>query len=91
MLGLSGAAVLADQLDQYHQSFDVTAMIILLAACSYMWRQHRKSGSPPHSFGLQVAVTFAIYGLMMFVMKEVGALTFFSTSGHPAAHDSHGN
>jgi hypothetical protein len=91
MLGLSGASVINDQLRPYHLAFEVTGMMILLGACGYMWSQHRKSGRPLHSFWLLIVVTFAMYGLLTFIMKKVVAPTFLSTGWHPATHDSHRN
>lgn len=89
MLGLSGALVLKDQLGAYHQFFETGAIVILLAACVFMWNHHKKSGKPIHSFLLHVAVTFAMYGLMNFAMKELLAPVLGGTNVHSGVHAHH--
>lgn len=91
MVGLSGAEALKDQLGLYHQSFEVAAFIILVGACGYMWRQHRKADKPLYSFVLQVVATFSMYVAMTFVMKEIVAPAIFHRNGLSMTHNSHGH
>ncbi|MBX9688622.1 MAG: hypothetical protein K2X27_18075 [Candidatus Obscuribacterales bacterium] len=69
MIGLGGVTIFKEQLGQYHLVFEVGAILILLTACGYMWKEHQRSGKALHSFALQVAVTFAMYGVMTFAMQ----------------------
>ncbi len=88
MVGLSGAVALKKSLGMYHESFEVAAFIILLAACTYMWQQHRKTDRPLYSFVLQVVVTLGMYAAMTVVMKEV---VVPASSELSVTHDSRGH
>lgn len=89
MLGLSGAVAFKDQLGSYHWAFDVLGVAVLLGACCYMWRDHRKSGKPVHSFVLVAVTTLLMYAAMTFVMKQVVAPILLGTSAHAALHNNH--
>lgn len=91
MLGLSGALAFKEQLGAYHQAFEAGAVVILLAACVHMWNRHKQSGRPIRSFLVHVAVTFAMYGLMTFVMNQFLAPVLAGKNVHSGVHGNHGN
>jgi chromate transport protein ChrA len=71
MLGLSGALSFKEQLGPYQWTFEVLAVSVIVGACCYMWKEHRKSGKSWRSFILVVLATIVMYALMSFVMREL--------------------
>lgn len=91
MLGFSGLLSFKEQLADYHQFLEAAAIVILVGACAYMWRDHKKAGKSPGSFVLHVMVTLGMYGLMTFVMNQWVAAALSGETVHSGVHGNHVN
>ncbi len=89
ILGLSGASLYREQLGQYHQLFEIVAIVVLIVACVFMWRRHREAKKPLSSFLLQVAFTLAMYGAMSFAMQQFLAPLLWGSSAKSTTHTNH--
>lgn len=88
ILGLSGAISLRDQLGNYHWLFEIASIIILIAACLFMWRRNRKHSKPLKSLLFQIAFTLTMYFSMNFIMQKLIVPAFIgevanSAHAHP--------
>lgn len=89
MLGLSGALIFKEQLGPYHTFFEAAAVIMLVGACVYMWKDHKKSGKSLKSLIMHIVVTLGMYGLMTFVMNQWVAPALSGETEHLGVHGNH--
>lgn len=89
MFGLSGGLLFKEQLGPYHTLFEAAAVIMLVGACVYMWKDHKKSGKSLSSLTMHIVVTLGMYGLMTFVMNQWVAPALSGEAEHLGAHGNH--
>lgn len=89
MLGLSGGLLLKEHIGSYHTLFEVAAVIILVCACVFMWKDHKKSGRSLLSLIMHIAVTLGMYVLMTFVMNQWVAPALSGETDNLGAHGNH--
>ncbi len=89
ILGLSGASLFKEQLGQYHKYFEIAAVMVLIAACIFMWRRHRATKKALSSFLLQVAFTLAMYGTMSFAMQKFVTPLLWGSGANSTTHANH--
>jgi chromate transport protein ChrA len=77
ILGLSGATSLREQLGNYHWLFEIVSIMILIAACLFMWKRNRKHNKPLKSLLLQIAFTLTMYFSMTVIMQKLIVPAFF--------------
>lgn len=71
VLGLSGASSLREQLGKYHSLFEIASIMILIAACLFMWKRNRKHNKPLKSLLMQIAFTLTMYFAMSVIMQRL--------------------
>lgn len=71
ILGLSGASSLREQLGNYHWLFEIISIMVLIAACLFMWKRNRKHNKPLKNLLLQMACTLTMYFSMNVIMQNL--------------------
>lgn len=91
MLGLSAGSSLLS-LTKHHKLFDVLGGLILLGSLVWIWREHKtaeRSIWRNRQFWTCLVVTFAMYGVMNVVVKQVVAPNLASMAGQTNIHQHH--
>lgn len=91
MLGLSGSSSLLG-LTKYHQLFDVFGSLIVLGSVAYIWHEHKATEQSVYKsrrFWTCLVITFAMYGGMTFVVKQLIFPKIYPMSSTMHIHENH--